>query len=44
MMCKLSEKKVPEVFEDWFPMKNICNGEALANLAKISRTKIKGFW
>lgn len=44
MMCKLSEKKVLEVFEDWFPVRNIRNDEALANFAKISCTKTKGFW
>lgn len=44
MMCKLSEIKVPEIFEDWFPVRNIRNDEALANFAKISRTKTKGFW
>lgn len=45
-MCKLSEKKVPvlEIFEDWFPVRNIRNDEALANFAKISCTKTKGFW
>lgn len=41
-MCKLFEKKVLEVFEDWFSMKNIRNGEVFVNFVKIFRIKIKG--
>lgn len=26
--------------EDWFAVRNICDNEALANLAKISHTQI----
>lgn len=32
---------IPKTFEDWFAARNIRGDVALANLAKISRTKIK---
>lgn len=35
------ENNIPEAIKDWFAAKNICDKEALANLAKFSRTQIK---
>lgn len=35
------QKKLPETFEYCFTARNICDNEALPNLSKIFRTRIK---
>lgn len=35
------EKNIPETFKDWLAPRNICNNEALANVAKFTRAGIK---
>lgn len=35
------EKNIPETFKDWLAPRNICNNEALGNVAKFTHAGIK---